>query len=71
MDTGEFLAIQVPEDQLRIYNVEAKERIDELADALGEVSKRAHKSWHDKNVKWGDCPYNTCREANRALAHNY
>jgi hypothetical protein len=69
MDTGEFVAIDVPEDELRrVANVN-RQRAEELGAALSSISRRIHNQWHNHGAKpYEECHWYTCREARRALA---
>jgi hypothetical protein len=68
VDTGEYLAGNVSNDQLIHSANECLDRITKLETAIVAIVERTHRTYHDRSQSWMSCPNLTCRRAVTALA---
>jgi hypothetical protein len=69
-ESGEFVAIGVSEDQLRMTARVLQGEVDKLKAALRAITQRMHSNYHDvvgNNDSWEECARNSCREVQAAL----
>lgn len=70
MDTGEFIAIDVTEDELRRIANENRARAETLASTLEQVIRRLHINYHQPHtgLELDACNYTSCRKVLSVLA---
>lgn len=68
-DTGEFIALHVPEEEAR---AKLQRRVNELKSTLTAIAESVHNKYHlrdDRNraKTWETCKYRICLQARRTL----